>query len=229
MRLHSTRMLLVFCVLAGALAAPAVAQAASASVDRACYPSDGSAMITITGAGFTPDTEVLVQVAGSVVGVTGAGPTGDVKTTLAVPVPPTSGPSRNDKAYEVSLVQGPTTATAGFRTATTMGDFGPSNGRPSSLRVRFSAFGFGLQTAPGQAMPTVYVHYVDPRGKVRRTISLGAGAGPCGTIARTALRKLFPFNPKRGTWTLQFDTNATYRRGTDLSRFLFDRVTLTIT
>ena len=95
--------------------------------------------------------------------------------------------------------------------------------------MRFTAIGFGVQTAPGQPMPAVYVHYVDPRGKVRRTVvARGTGVTPCGTIARSKLRKLFPFNPRRGTWTLQFDTNKTYRRATDLSRFVNSRITLTI-
>ena len=84
--------------------------------------------------------------------------------------------------------------------------------------MRFSAYGFGVATPAGASMPTVYVHYVDPRGKLRRTISLGAGTTPCGTIVQTTLRRLFPFNPRRGRWTLQFDTSRTYRRATGVSR-----------
>ncbi len=94
--------------------------------------------------------------------------------------------------------------------------------------MRFTAYGFGVATAAGQPMPEVFVHYVDPRRKVRRTISLGRGSAPCGTIRRTALRRLFPFTPRSGTWALQFDTQRTYHRGTDNSRFLFDRPTLTV-
>ncbi len=94
--------------------------------------------------------------------------------------------------------------------------------------MRFAAYGFGVATPPGAPMPTVYVHDVDPRGKLRRTISLGKGTTPCGTIAQTPLRRLFPFDPRRGRWTLQFDTNRTYRRATGVSRFVFDRVTLTV-
>lgn len=228
MRLRTSRTSLLCGALTAALLAPAVAGAATASVDRACYPGDGSSTVNITGSGFVPDGEVQMQVGGGIVGVTSADASGNVKTTFPVPAPPESGPSKHDKGYEIALVQGTTRATASFRSARVMADFGPSSGRPATLRVRFSAFGFGVATPAGQPMPTVYLHYVDPRGKLRRTVSLGAGAAPCGTIARTRLRKLFPFNPRHGVWTLQFDTNAKYRRATGVSRFVFDKVTLTV-
>jgi hypothetical protein len=170
------------------------------------------------------------MVGGGIVGVTSADASGNVRKDFPVPAPPEAGPSKHDKAYEITLQeQGSTTkAAVSFRSARVLGDFSPSNGRPATLRVRFSAFGFGVATAAGQPMPKVYVHYVDPRRKVRRTISLGAGTAPCGTIARTALRKLFPFTPRSGKWTLQFDTNPVYRRGTGVSRFLFYKITLTV-
>lgn len=228
MRSGTARMSLLGGALTVALMAPAAAGAATASVDRACYPSDGSAEVNVTGSGFTPDGEVQMQVGGGIVGVTSADAAGNVKTTFPVPSPPESGPSKNDSGYEIALVQGSTRASASFRSARVAADFGPGNGRPATLRVRFSAFGFGAATPAGQPMPTVYVHYVDPRGKLRRTVSLGAGAAPCGTIARTRMRKLFPFNPRRGTWTLQLDTNARYRRATGASRFAFDRISLTV-
>lgn len=221
-------MVLLGGALSCALLAPAGASAATAAVDRACYPGDGSAVVSITGSGFTPDGEVQLQIGGGIVGMTAADAAGDVSTTFPVPAPPESGPSKNEKAYELSLVQGAVRATTTIRSARVAADFSPTTGRPSTLRVRFSVFGFGMATPAGKPMPKVYVHYVDPRRKLRRTISLGAGATPCGTIRRTALRKLFPFSPRRGSWTLQFDTNATYRRGTGVSRFVFDRVTLTV-
>ena len=228
MRLGVTRMVLLGGALSCALVAPAGASAATAAVDRACYPGDGSGVVSITGSGFTPDGEVQLQIGGGIVGVTAADASGNVSTTFPVPAPPESGPSKDEKAYELALVQGAVRATTTIRSARVVADFRPTTGRPSTLKVRFSAFGFGVATPSGQPMPAVYVHYVDPRGKVRRTISLGAGTSPCGTIRRTALRRLFPFNPRRGTWTLQVDTSPAYRRGTGVSRFVFDRVALTI-
>ena len=215
-------------VIAALLVVPAAASAATASVDRTCYPGDGSSEIIVTGTGYTANEAVNLMVGGGIVGVATADAAGNVRTTFPVPAPPLTGKSKNDQGYEMSLVQGGLTATTAFRTARVVGDFSPSNGRPTTLRVRFSAFGFGVATAAGQPMPTVYVHYVDPRRKVRKTISLGAGTAPCGTIAKTALRRLFPFNPRSGKWTLQFDTNPVYHRGTGVSRFLFSTIGLTV-
>ena len=228
MRFRAARVSLLGSVIAALLVGPAAAHAATASVDRACYPGDGSSVIVVTGTGYTPNEAVNLMIGGGIVGVATADASGNVRTTFPVPTPPVSGKFKNDQGYEMSLVQDGLKATTAFRTARVMGDFSPSDGRPTTLRVRFSAFGFGVATPTGQPMPKIYVHYVDPRRKVRRTISLGAGTGPCGTIAKTPLRKLFPFNPRSGKWTLQFDTNPVYHRGTGVSRFLFSTIGLTV-
>ena len=75
--------------------------------------------------------------------------------------------------------------------------------------MRFKVFGFGLVTAN----PIVYLHYVRPNGKLKRTIRLGRAQGVCGQIKRTARKKLFPFSAERGKWKLQFDTRRRYRKG----------------
>ena len=51
---------------------------------------------------------------------------------------------------------------------------------------------------------------------------LGGARGQCGSIVRTARRKLFPFGvPRRGKWQLQFDTAKTFTQGKKGSPFLF--------
>ena len=75
--------------------------------------------------------------------------------------------------------------------------------------MRFKVFGFGLVTAN----PIVYLHYVRPNGKLKRTIRLGSAQGVCGQIKRTSRKKLFPFSAERGKWKLQFDTRKRYRKG----------------
>jgi hypothetical protein len=228
MRFSVARVSLLGSLIAALMVAPAAASAATAGVDRTCYAGDGSSDIVVTGSGYTANEAVNLMIGGGIVGVTAADASGNVRTTFPVPAPPLTGKSKNDQGYAMSLVQDGLKADTTFRTARVVGDFSPSNGRPATLRVRFSAYGFGVATPAGQPMPKVYVHYVDPKRKVRRTISLGAGTAPCGTIAKTALRKLFPFNPRSGKWTLQFDTNPVYHRGTGVSRFLFYKITLTV-
>jgi hypothetical protein len=96
--------------------------------------------------------------------------------------------------------------------------FSPSKGDPAKLQVRFAVSGFGL----GSPDPDVYVHYVAPGGKLKQTVRLGRAQGQCGSIVRTAKRRLFPFaNPKHGKWALQFDTSKAYKRGVKGSPFLF--------
>jgi hypothetical protein len=228
MRFSTTRMSLVGCAVTAALLLPAAASGATASLDRACYPGDDGADIVITGSGFAPNDQVQLMVAGGIVGVASTDASGNVSTTFPVPKPPTGGKSKNDKGYEISLVQGTTTVSATFRSALVMADFSPGDGNPLTLRVRFSVWGFGVATPTGQPMPKVYMHYVDPRGKLKKTVMLGTGTAPCVTIAKTKLRKLFPFSPRKGNWTLQFDTNPLYHRGTGVSRFLFNRIGLTV-
>ena len=98
-------------------------------------------------------------------------------------------------------------------------DFSPGTGNPSTLRVRFQVNCFNLL----RTRSTVYVHYVRPNGKVRRTISLGRARGTCGLIRRTARMRLFPFRAEKGRWVLQFDTNKAYRRATSKSKFVWVR------
>lgn len=228
MRTRAIRTAIATGALAACLAAPGGASAAAIAVDRACYPSTPEQAVTITGQGFDPGANYLVLVGGGVVGTGVTDASGNVKKTLGVPEPPESGKDANDAGYAVAVQQGAITVQTSFRAARVFGDFNPGSGDPRRLRVRFSAFGFGVATAAGQPMPEVFVHYVDPRGKVKRTISLGRGTAPCGTIKRTALRKLFPFSPRPGRWTLQFDTQRKYVKGTSRSRFLFDSPSLTI-
>ena len=212
----------------GALLAAGPAQGAQITLDRACYPGTGLIPVKVTGSGYTPNADYLVRVDGGVIGSGTADAAGNVKYELTAPAPPDAGTAANDKGFHVDVYQGAVTAGADFRTARVFGDFNPGNGNPATLKVRFSAFGFGIDRAPGAAAPQIYVHYVNPKGKSVRTVSLGKGQGTCGSIRKTAKRKLFPFAPKSGKWALQFDTRKKYVKGTALSRFLWDRLTLTI-
>jgi hypothetical protein len=211
-----------------ALLAAAPARAAQIKVDRACYPGDGLTPVKLTGDGYAPGAEYLVLVNGGVVGSGTTDSAGAFKYELTSPPPPDTGTAAYDAGFRVEVTQGQTKAATDFRTAQVFGDFNPGDGDPAKLKVRFSAFGFGIDRAPGTAAPEIFVHYVSPKGKVVRTVSLGKGRGSCGSIRRTAKRKLFPFRPSNGRWALQFDTRKRYVKGTTRSRFAWDRLTLTI-
>ena len=210
-------------VLIALAAAPAAASAAPAvEVDRACYLQSAKARVSIVGSDFTPGRPFHVEIAGEpVFGTTGTVDEAGVARTNFMP--PAVGREDTEAAFTVSLVQDDLSADATFSVTRFLADFNPDSGKPATLRVRFSAYGFGLLQATPLAptAKTVYVHYVDPRGKSRRTTKLGRTAGPCGHILKTKQQRLFPFKPRAGEWTLQFDTNATYRRGTTKSSFLY--------
>ncbi len=227
MNARAARMAIATTVL-GATICPAAAGAATVSTDRACYAADTTQQVRVSGSGFDAGAPLLVLLNGGIISTATADAAGSVDLALPVPAPPEEGTGANESGHTLQLSQGAIAAETTFRAARVRGDFTPGSGDPARLRVRFSAIGFGVGTPAGSAAPVVYVHYVDPRKRVRRTVALGAGAGACGTITRTAKRKLFPFRPRSGRWTLQFDTNRAYRRGTSSSPFLWDRLTLTI-
>ncbi len=212
----------------GALLIAGSAQAAQVRVDRACYPGDGDVPVKISGDGYLPNTDYLLLLDNGVVGSGTADAQGRVTTETAAPSPPESGSRAHDRGHKVEIRQGSLRASAGFRSARIFGDFNPGDGDPAKLRVRFSVFGFGIETRPGEKQPRVYVHYVDRKGKSRKTVALGQGKGSCGSIRRTRKRKLFPFRPSSGTWSLQFDTRKRYVKGTSRSTFAWDRLTLKI-
>ena len=208
--------------LACALLVPSAAGAATVSVgDAACHRAAAGDEVVVTGAGFDPLTDVEVKVAGALVATGEADEGGGLRVSIPVPAPPLSGPFRGERAYELSLRQGRNSASTTLRVALPIADFSPRSGSPRKVRVRFTAIGFG---AGEETMPTVYVHYVDPAGRLKQTTSLGRGAAPCGTIKKSALRRLFPFAPRKGTWTLQLDTRRSYRRATEDSGFAFAKI-----
>ncbi len=78
-------------------------------------------------------------------------------------------------------------------------------GALATLRAPVEVWGF----SPNGPPRPVYLHYVAPTGRLARTTALGTAGGRCGYL-RTAARRLFPFRPAPGVWTLQVDTRRTY-------------------
>lgn len=204
-------------VLVPALAlglAPA-AGAAELATDRSCYLESSTAKVAMSGTGFTPGATYQVVLDGQPLpGGTGTvGADGSVSGSFAPP----SLAGSDEATHSLTVQEGSNVASAAFTVTTFRADFAPGRGNPSSLRVRFSVFGFGLAGRD----KSVYVHYIRPNGKRKKTVRLGRATGPCGKIERTARRRLFPFKAERGNWKLQFDTSRRFRRGRSNSDFLF--------
>ena len=207
--------------LALAAAAPAAASAAQVQTDRPCYQDD-TGTVAVSGSGFEPNQPYQVTLDGQAL-PNGTGTT-DAAGGIAGSFPTPQLDGNSVHAYSLGIVQGANVPTTGFSVTPFFADFNPGTGNPKKLRVRFKVFGFGLVNAN----PLVYLHYVRPNGKLKRTIKIGRAQGVCGTIKRTARKKLFPFNAERGHWKLQFDTHKRYRKGQAGVNFLFYTVGVTI-
>ena len=211
--------------LAAALAVmvwPAAAQAAELRVDKPCYadPRQRADVVQITGTGFTPKATYQLTLDGRPVtgGTSDADATGAFRGRLAAPSLSALG-SAPAHAFTLGAQEGANAPTTRFTVSRLSADFHPSTGDLRNLRVRFTLRGFALG---GRAQPPIYVHYIGPDGRLQATAKLGTGRGPCGSIPRTARRRLFPFRAAaRGTWSLQVDTAKAYVRGTPTSPFLF--------
>jgi hypothetical protein len=215
-----TSRLTALVAVAGAFAAiPAAASAAQIMVDRPCYadPSQRQDTVTLTGTGFTPNATYQVTLDGQpLAGGTGtADATGGINGTF---IAPSLAKGANEHSYAVGVQEGANAPTTSFLVTRLFADFQPSKGDPSSLKVRFSLFGFSLQ---GAQQPPIYVHYIRPNGKLKKSYRVGTARGACGTIHATMKRRLFPFGAERGRWRLQFDTAKKFRKGSSGSNFLF--------
>jgi hypothetical protein len=219
MRSRSTA---VAIAIALAAALPAAASAAQIQTDLDCY-QDGAGTVAVSGNGFEPNQPYQVTLDGRPLPTNGNDTT-DAAGGISGSFPAPELDKGSVHTYTLGIVQGANTPTTQFSVTQFNADFHPGSGNPKSLRVRFNVDGFGLMTAH----PTVYLHYVRPSGKLKRTIRLGKAQGPCGQIKRTSRRKLFPFHAERGTWRLQFDTHKRYRKGKKSSTFLFFPIDVTI-
>jgi hypothetical protein len=184
-----------------ALAAPAGARAAATvSTAEPCYSS--RELVDFAGSGFRAGRAFTVTVAGRRVATGHVTGFGDLSGTFKAPVPASAGPG--ERTFALTVSDGARRATTRFRSTIFGAGFRPSDGDPATLRVRFFAYDFG-------AAQTIYLHYLDPALRLRRTVNLGPTRGPCGSLV-SSLRRIFPFRTHPGRWRLQFDTRPAYRR-----------------
>jgi hypothetical protein len=196
-------------VLVALLAGAPSAGAATLATDTRCYQETQE--VVVNGTGFAPSSVVTISRGDTVLGSTQTDATGSFRNKFDTPELPQD---VRERLYMLSATDSTTTAQTSYRATRIFASFRPRTGNPSTLKVRFSVFGFGLV----QRRAPVYLHYVRPDGNAARTLKLGTATGVCGAIAQTRQRRLFPFEPSRGTWILQFDTRAKYERATSKRR-----------
>jgi hypothetical protein len=145
----------------------------------------------------------------SIDGVYLGGRTTDSTGSFSVPIHPGGLPAGAAQHLDsLQVTDGTITAQTTFMLTRSAGvQITNTAGGASSLSGQFLIWGFSLT---GVARP-VYVHYLTPAGRVKKTVSLGTARGQCGYL-RTARRRVFPFSVYPGTWTLQLDTLRSYAR-----------------
>jgi hypothetical protein len=164
------------------------------AADRPCYVEQ--APIALHGGGFAPNAPLRITREGEVVATLTAQPDGTFAATFDSGELPKG---LAERPIELTVSDTESTVVRHVRVTTFGASFAPKVASPSAY-VRFSAFGFGQHRS-------VYLHYLRPDGSAADTVRLGTTRGVCGTIKRTAKRRLFPFKPRRGQWRLQFDTS----------------------
>jgi hypothetical protein len=185
----------------------ATGQTAATGVDlttaRDCYLV-GQA-VDLRGTGFSPFRTYVVTIDGVYLG----GRTTDAQGAFSIPIHPGGLPSGIAQHVDrLNVTDGNSSAQTTFTLTRSAGArVLTSGGNPATLQGQFLVWGFSTS---GIVRP-VYVHYIAPSGRVRKTVSLGQTGGQCGYL-KTGRRRVFPVSLSSGTWTLQIDTQSSYRR-----------------
>jgi hypothetical protein len=194
------------------LAAPAGAAAATLEADRACYFNRGEA--ALTGSGYAPDSQVTFTVNGRTLRATvNSDAAGELDVTYE---PPKTATERRlvIRATDAEGNSGRTTIHVTRKRRVTADPSTTSNVR--TWKAVFRLYGFGSGRA--------YIHYLNPKGRHKKTVRLGRLRGPCGRL-KSDKRRVMPFKrPQFGLWRLQFDTSRRFDRDTRRARVLSVRV-----
>lgn len=181
----------------GALAATAQAKA-KISLDPGCYLSNDKG--ALTGSGFKPNATWTAKLAGTK--ELGSGRTDGRGRIRARFTAPAYEQKNGTREMTLSVTDGPNVASTTFLMSPLTASFSPESGDPARLRVRWRVLGIGPDRG-------VYVHYLGPNGKLKRTIRIGTSDSVCGAL-KTGPIALFPFRYTFGIWTFQVDTSRRY-------------------
>jgi hypothetical protein len=215
--------------LTGPIALLALPGAAAAdptlSVDRPCYTPGET--IRTTGGGYTPASQVGMSLSVLSRGGTKvywlrdpltADDGGNISVSLRAPQLSLDEDTVEDvglAAFEQPADQSgpPPFGSATFKLSTfdmVVGPWVRYNVDPKKVTT-FRAYGFeGLA-------PVLYAHYF-LRGKLKKTVRIGALTGACGNLSKKM--KQFPFRPvPAGDWRIDFDTSRAYSPQADGIRY----------
>jgi hypothetical protein len=197
-----TRLLSLAIGVAFLLTLPATAGAATLDAGEACYFN--SDLARLSGTGFAPDSPITFTVNDRPLNATA---TSDSAGNFVVRYDPPR--TDTERRLVVSATDSEDTSAGATifvsrRRVVTANPDRSSNVR--TWRAVLRLFGFDRGRA--------FIHYVNPKGRHKKTVRLGRLRGPCGRL-KTEKRRVMPFrDPAFGLWHLQFDTTRRYDRDT---------------
>jgi hypothetical protein len=200
---------LAACALAALTLTAAAGASASAAEAKAqirltpgCFLSGASGQLH--GSGFDPNATWTAKLSGT--HEIGSGRTSDHGTIAASFTAPFYGGRTGTRPITLSVTDGPHVASTTFLMSPLAASFSPQKGNPATMRVRWRVLGIG----PNRG---VYVHYIQPNGKLKRTVRIGTSDRVCGAL-KTGPIALFPFRYSFGTWTFQVDASHKFSAAT---------------
>lgn len=188
----------------GAASAGAVKKPAKAKVvlSPGCYQSGETGLLT--GSGFRPRAAWTAKLAGTKqIGTGTIDARGRIRARFTAPA---YHGTEGTRELTLSVTDGPHVASTTFLMTPLAASFSPRIGDPQTLRVRWRVLGLGEHHG-------VYVHYIQPNGKLKRTLRIGTTRAPCGSL-KTGPIALFPFRYAYGTWTFQVDASSHFSKAT---------------
>jgi hypothetical protein len=182
------KLVLAAAVLAGGLAMPAAASAATLTLDHPCLRSGSNTPVGLALAGFAPQSFVSITDNGAMIDVIRVGR--DVHTVVA------SGDGGLSATAQYTLIR--------------LGVGMQPGKAKSTTKVRFLAQGFVEDVGKPLYAHVTYAKNAAAHKHVK-TIKLGALQGPCGTLTSAKLTQLPVKKPKSGPYVIQFDANPAFK------------------
>ena len=180
------------------LATPAVSAAATLDAGKSCYFNNSLARLS--GSGFAPDSQIVFRANGQRINSSTAS---DSAGNFLVNYDPRHTNTERKVVLRATDAAGTSASVTIWVTRKRRVTADPR--RSSNVRTWeavLSLFGFGHGRA--------YIHYRNPKGKLKKTVRLGRLRGPCGRL-KTDERRVMPFDdPAFGIWHLQFDTHRRF-------------------
>src|SRR5688500_3234200 len=154
----------VLVLAASFMTAPAALGATLATTTR-CYQELQD--VVVSGTGYAPMGKIAISRDGEPFGTADADAAGNF--TVKFPAAELGRGVRESVSPLTAIDAALNTASTRYRTSKIFADFAPAKGDPRTLTVRFEVNGFGLL----RRNASVYLHYINPRGKGVRTVRLG--------------------------------------------------------